>query len=111
MMISLLVVIVDFGVDGCCCWGYGWLLRLVLVWVVWCVLFCVGVVTWVFSLLLLFVCLFIAMPLTCRGGLSNLVCFWWFGATGGLCLLSLVVFCFWMFCGGVLILWCYNTTL
>lgn len=28
-----------------------------------------------FSLLLLFVGLFIAMPLTCRGGLSNLVCF------------------------------------
>lgn len=44
MVISLLVVIVDFGLDGC--WGYGWLLRLVLVCVVWCGLFCVGVVKW-----------------------------------------------------------------
>lgn len=65
----------------------------------------------VFSLLLLFVGLFIAMPLTCRGGLSNLVCFWWFWCGwwvvlvgfGGVLLLDVLRW--------VLILWCYNTTL
>lgn len=110
MVISLLVVIVDFGLDGCCCWGYGWLLRLVLVCVVWCVLFCVGVVKRVFSLLLLFVGLFIAMPLTCRvvcriWFVFVVLCAWWVMLVGfgGVLLLDALRW--------VLILRCYNTTL